>query len=91
MPRSSNAGSSPELSEQIEEALTRFVPLPERFTGQFYRFHRSLTEGTELPVTLQDARASLELITAMYHSSFTGQVVNLPLDQDHPRYSSWLP
>lgn len=84
-------GDTPELSEQIEEALTRFVPLPERFTGQFYRFHRALMDGTELPVTLQDARASLELITAMYHSSFTGQVVDLPLDQNHPRYSSWLP
>jgi predicted dehydrogenase len=80
-----------ELSERIKEALTRFVPLPERFTGQFYRFHQALMQGTELPVTLQDARVSLELITAMYHSSFMHQVVDLPISQDHPRYASWLP
>jgi predicted dehydrogenase len=84
-------GDSPELSEQITEALTRFVPLPERFTGQFYRFHQALQNGTELPVTLADARAALELITAMYHSNRTGQVVALPIDQDHPAYVSWLP
>ncbi len=82
---------SPELSEQIEEALARFVPLPERFTGQFYRFHQALLRRTELPVTLQDARTSLELITAMYHSSFKRQVVDLPIGPDHPRYTGWLP
>ncbi len=84
-------GDTPEVSERIEETLTRFVPLPERFTGQFYRFQRALMDGTELPVTLQDSRASLELITAMYHSSFTAQVVALPIGRDHPRYTSWLP
>jgi predicted dehydrogenase len=82
---------SPALSQQIEEQLARFVPLPERFTGQFYRFHQALLHDTELPVTLRDARASLELITAMYHSSFTRQVVDLPIGPDHQRYASWLP
>ncbi len=82
---------TPELAEQIEAALQQFVPLPERFTGQFFRFHQALVHGTELPVTLEDARASLELITAMYHSSFMRQVVDLPLGPDHPRYTSWLP
>src|SRR3712207_9399171 len=40
-------------------------------SGQFYRFHQALVEGKELPVTLRDSRASLELITALYHSAFT--------------------
>jgi predicted dehydrogenase len=84
-------GDSPELAQQIEEALARFVPLPERFVGQFYRFHQALLHGTDPPVRLQDARASLELITAMYHSSFTRQVVDLPIGPDHQRYASWLP
>ena len=84
-------GDTPVLCAQIEETLSRFVPLPEGFTGQFYRFHQALQRGTELPVTLQDARASLELITAIYHSAFTGQVVELPIAPDHPRYRSWLP
>jgi len=84
-------GDSPELAQQIEEALARFVPLPERFVGQFYRFHQALLQESELPVTLHDSRASLELITAMYHSAFTRQVVDLPIEPDHPRYASWLP
>src|SRR6266542_122312 len=82
---------SSELAQQIEEALAQFVPLPERFTGQFYRFYQALLHDTELPVTLRDSRASLELITAMYHSAFTGQVVDLPIGPDHQRYAGWLP
>ncbi len=84
-------GDSPEVMAQIEEALAHFEPLPEGFAGQFYRFHRALREGSELPVTLADARASLELITAVYHSAETGQGVSLPIGREHPRYGSWRP
>ncbi len=48
-------------------------------------------EDNDLPVSLADARASLELITAMYYSSETGAPVTLPIAADHPRYESWLP
>ena len=82
-------GDSPELAQQIEEALARFVPLPEGYVGQFYRFHQALRQGTELPVTLADARAALELITAIYASAQTGQAVTLPIGKDHPNYASW--
>jgi len=57
-------GDTPELTEKIEECLARFEPLPEGYAGQFYRFHQALKHNTELSVTLDDARASLELITA---------------------------
>jgi predicted dehydrogenase len=84
-------GDSPELEAQIEETLTRFVSLPEGFEGQFYRFHQALRDGSELPVTLAEARASLELITAVYYSAETGQVVQLPIGEDHPKYADWQP
>ena len=84
-------GDSPELERRIEEVLARFVPLPEGFVGQFYRFHRALRDNAELPVTLADARASLELITAIYHSAQTGEAVTLPIGQDHPKYANWRP
>jgi predicted dehydrogenase len=84
-------GDSPELAERIEETLTRFGPLPEGWIGQFYRFHVALQHGTGFPVTLRDARNSLELITAIYHSAQTGQVVELPIGEDHPKYASWRP
>jgi len=84
-------GDTPELSEQIEKTLERFQPLPEGHAGQFYRFHQAITQGGELPVTIADARASLELVTAIYYSSQTNQPVDLPIGTDHPKYESWLP
>lgn len=84
-------GDSPEVNQQIEEALTHFVSLPEGFAGQFYRFANALHKGGNLPVTLADARASLELITALYHSAETQRPVELPIQRDHPQYAGWLP
>jgi predicted dehydrogenase len=84
-------GDSPELEQQIDEALSVFEPLPEGFMGQFARFHEALANGTELPVTLSDARNSLELITAIYHSAETGEIVNLPIGDQHPKYTGWQP
>jgi predicted dehydrogenase len=84
-------GDTPELTEQINATLAAFRPLPEHYPGQFYRFYDALQAGTELPVTLADARVSLELITAMYYSAETSQSVSLPIGADHPRYASWLP
>ena len=86
-------GDSPEIDQQIQDTLAHFEPLPEGFAGQFYRFHQALhaSRNTELPVTSADARASIELITATYYSARTHQVVSLPLEQDHPYYTGWLP
>jgi predicted dehydrogenase len=84
-------GDTPELAERIKESLSHFEPLPEGYVGQFHRFHQALRDNTELPVTLKDARASLELITAIYYSAQTDRSVDLPIGQEHPRYTSWLP
>ncbi len=85
------AGDTPEAEQKIQETLARFVALPEGFAGQFYRFHQALRAGAALPVSLADARASLELVTALYTSAQTGQPVELPLGPDHPRYAGWQP
>jgi predicted dehydrogenase len=82
---------TPEVATLIEESLAHFQPLPEGFPGQFYRFYHALQNGTELPVTLQDARRAIELISAIYHSARTGQPVELPLEADHPTYHGWMP
>jgi predicted dehydrogenase len=84
-------GDTPEAAEKIAAALARFEPLPEGFEGQFYRFHAALRDGTALPVALADARASLELLTAMYVSARSGQAVALPLGKAHPAYAGWAP
>jgi len=84
-------GDTPESTARMDAALAGFTPLPEGFAGQFYRLYDALQSGDELPVTLADARTSLELITAMYASARSGQAVELPIDPSHPGYSGWLP
>jgi predicted dehydrogenase len=82
-------GDTPELDERISATLARFEPGPEGYDGQFIRFADALRDGGELPVTLADARASLELITALYHSARTLRAVELPITAEHPLYDGW--
>src|SRR5262245_21935395 len=62
-------GDSPEADEQIKATLATFVAMPEGFVGQFYRFHQALRLGGSLPVTVADARVSIEWMTAIYHAA----------------------
>jgi predicted dehydrogenase len=75
---------------RIDAALADFVPGPERWIGQFARLHGALTGDGPLPVTVADARASIELLTAAYYSSRTGEAVALPIGPDHPFYQGWV-
>jgi len=81
--------ASPEAELQIAEALADYRPVPSRYEGQLAAYHAALTTGGPLPVTLADARSSLELITALYHSAATGTAVPLPIAADHPSYNGW--
>jgi len=80
----------PVAAQRIEAALADFTPLPERFVGQFHRLHAALTGAGALPVTLDDARRSVELLTAAYYSAMSGEAVALPLGREHPFYGGWL-
>ncbi|GAB4109970.1 MAG: Gfo/Idh/MocA family oxidoreductase [Roseiflexaceae bacterium] len=84
-------GDTPAINQQINDVLASFEPQPEGFAGQFLRFSHALANGTLPPVTLADARASLELVTAFYDSARRRQPVDLPITADHPLYASWLP
>jgi predicted dehydrogenase len=84
-------GDTPEVDGLLQQALAAFVPELEGYAGQFARYHRALRSGAELPVTLADARASIELITAIYHSARTRAPVRLPLEAGHPLYRGWQP
>jgi predicted dehydrogenase len=76
----------------IAAVLDGWEPRPEGWWGQFERFGDWLDSRVpEPPVTLADARASIELITAMYASGRRGVDVELPLAPDHPLYGGWLP
>ena len=83
-------GDSPEIDAEIQAALRSFQPIEEGFAGQFAQYYAAVQNGTPLPVTLDDARNSLELITALYESSWSGKPVNLPITADHPLYNGWI-
>jgi predicted dehydrogenase len=83
--------ADPERQQRIDAAVAEVPSGPERNAGQFLRLHKALLEGGELPVTIAEARASLELLTAAYHSARSGSAVRLPIGRDHPLYEGWLP
>jgi predicted dehydrogenase len=74
--------------KQMKHALEQFAPASERYAGQFYRFYQALRNGTELPVTLADARAALEVIAATYHSNERNESVTLPIGPGHAKYQT---
>jgi predicted dehydrogenase len=80
---------TPALAEAIERKMSEVAPQKSWFARQYELFHEALVSGGPLPVTLDDARASLELITGIYHASETGTVVRLPIGREHPRYLGW--
>ena len=79
------------VAQEAEQVWTDLPPPGSQYVGQFQGFVDALATGGGLPVTLADAAASLELVTAWYHSARTGSVETLPLAADHPARSSWLP
>jgi predicted dehydrogenase len=80
----------PERQAAIDQALAAWVPHEEGFARLFALLHAALEGDGPPPVTLADARASLELVSAIYHAAATGAAVELPLAQDHPGYRGWL-
>lgn len=81
----------PAHQEKVDAALAAVEPHADHYARQFELFAQSIAGDTDPPVTLQDARNALELVTAAYHSDRTGQPVPMPLKADHPLYGSWLP
>ena len=80
---------SPEIGRAIEAKMAEIAPGRSWFVGQYELFHEAIATGEPLPVTLDDARASLELITALFHSDETGTAVPLPIGPSHPKYDGW--
>ena len=80
---------APKDQAWLDAALAGATAGQEGFARQFEDFHAALETGAAPPVTVAQARASLELITALYHSAATGERVSLPLTPAHPGYHGW--
>ncbi|MHB2170167.1 Gfo/Idh/MocA family protein [Alsobacter sp. R-9] len=81
----------PARQSEIDAAVASVQPVRPRFEGQIGDYHAALLTGGPLPVTLADARRSLELITALFDSAEREAPVALPLASDHPKAGSWRP
>ena len=80
---------APKDQAWLDAALVGAPAGQEGFARQFEAFHAALEAGTAPPVTVAEARAALELITALYHSARTGERVDLPIPSTHPAYGGW--
>ena len=69
----------------------QLLPTGDQYVGQFQAFVDALAAGADPPVTIADATASLELVTAWYASARTGLPETLPLPPDHPARGGWAP
>ena len=81
----------PSMAEAAERVFADVATTKPLFTGQFQGFVSALLDASPFPITLDDAQASLELVTAWYRSARTGSVEALPLPADHPDRASWRP
>ncbi|HEU0156918.1 MAG TPA: Gfo/Idh/MocA family oxidoreductase, partial [Stellaceae bacterium] len=81
--------ASPAAEARIAAALADHVYVPSRFEGLFGAYYEALSNNTPLPATLADARQSIELATALYHSGASGAAVRLPIANGHPAYHGW--
>ncbi|MFY8041844.1 MAG: Gfo/Idh/MocA family protein, partial [Rhodoferax sp.] len=84
-------GKTQEIDAKVQAALGEVASEHESFEGQFVHIHAALCSDAATPVSMADARASLDLITAIYHSGETGTAVALPIQKGHPKYTTWVP
>lgn len=84
-------GASPAVEAMIEPILRQYTPGPEGYDAQFLDAHGVIVEQKPGTTCLADARTSIELVAAMYHSALHGTAVNLPLSKDHPAYQGFKP
>lgn len=80
-----------EIGAQLERKMSEVGPQKAWFARQYELFHAAIATGGPFPVTLDDARASIELITAMFQSDSSASAVSLPIGPGHPLYDGWIP
>ena len=59
------------------------------FIEQFRMIHGAITKDGPPPVTLEEGRQSMEVLTAAYWSAYAHEPVSLPIKPDHPFYCGW--
>ena len=91
-----HAGDAPRSAPRSTPRSPDFRREPRALRRPVRRFHAGARAGGALPVTLADARASLELLTALYHSARdrpAGRAADRPRPPALPRLATveWRP
>ena len=81
----------PNSQKQIDDLINNIKTPKSWYAGLFEQIANKLDGIESDEVTLDNARKSLEFVTAVYNSSRTGQNISLPIKNDNPLYNSWLP
>ena len=81
----------PTEQSMIDAAIRSVAAAPEGYVGFYAELDRTLRGETAEGVSLDDARRSIELVTALYRSARTGASIALPVSTDDPGYSGWAP
>lgn len=84
--------TDPARQAEFDAEVSTISNVEEKFAGLFAEIHDVLTGAPDAQSPdINDARHSVELITAIYQASRNGDIVQLPLDQACPLYDGWLP
>ncbi len=75
----------------LDEVVNRYSEHQEGYARQLELIHEAISSGTPGPVTLQEARASLALVTAIYQSNAEGRRIDLGETVERRWYSGWAP
>ncbi len=81
----------PEGQERVDAVIQSVTAAPAGFEGFLLEIANTLAGQPATPVTLPEARRSLELVTAIYLSARTERPVSLPLPLNGPGYDGWAP
>lgn len=84
--------TDPARQAAFDTEIEHLTAVPNGFDGLLLDVHKAMIGAADAePVTLDEARHSIELITATYQSARESQIVSLPLDASHPLYRGWMP
>ena len=77
---------APAKQSEIDDVIASVGQVHTRYAGLF----DAITCRSGFEVALEDGRRSIEFVTAVYHSSRTGQQVRFLFSPDQPLYGGWL-
>jgi predicted dehydrogenase len=81
----------PAQQARIDTIVADHADAPLGFAGYLKTVADHIEEKPDAAVLFSDGRASIELVTAIYHAARTGQFVTLPLPPGHALWQGWLP